>query len=100
MATGKPRCERSKLSIRMSVRRLTRLTNAFSKSGRTVLDDELYFCWYNFCRFTRRSVTRPQWKAGSLKRLDIEGFTYGVRQVKDVEDTRRVSSTGDTLRPL
>jgi IS1 family transposase len=55
--------ERSNLSIRTSVRRLTRLTNAFSKKWENLYAMmSLYFCWYNFCRI-HRSVVLPQWKA-------------------------------------
>jgi transposase-like protein/IS1 family transposase len=43
--------ERGNLSIRTSVRRLTRLTNAFSKKWENLYAMmSLYFCWYNFCR--------------------------------------------------
>jgi len=43
--------ERSTLSMRTSIRRLTRLTNAFSKKWenlRAML--AIYFAFYNFCR--------------------------------------------------
>lgn len=43
--------ERNNLTMRMQMRRLTRLTNAFSKKWenlRAALG--LYFAWYNFCR--------------------------------------------------
>jgi transposase-like protein/IS1 family transposase len=43
--------ERSNLSIRMSVRRLTRLTNAFSKKwANHEAALALFFCFYNYCR--------------------------------------------------
>jgi IS1 family transposase len=48
--------ERSNLTMRMQIRRLTRLTNAFSKKRdnlRAAL--ALYFAWYNFCR-THRTI--------------------------------------------
>jgi hypothetical protein len=48
--------ERQNLTMRMQIRRLTRLTNAFSKRWdnlRATL--ALYFGWYNFCR-THRTI--------------------------------------------
>ena len=46
--------ERQNLTMRMSMRRFTRLTNAFSKK---VANHEaavaLHFMYYNFCRYTR-----------------------------------------------
>lgn len=58
--------ERSNLSIRTSVRRLTRLTNAFSKKWenlRAML--ALYFAYYNFCRIHSSIDVLPQWKQES-----------------------------------
>lgn len=57
--------ERSNLSIRMHCRRLTRLTNGFSKK----LDNlksamDLYFCFYNFVRFHRTIKCTPAMEAG------------------------------------
>lgn len=43
--------ERQNLTMRMSMRRLTRLTNAFSKKWRNLQSAvALHFAWYNFCR--------------------------------------------------
>jgi len=57
--------ERSNLSIRMSCRRLTRLTNAFSKKLENLKASmDLYFCWYNFCRFHRTIRATPAMEAG------------------------------------
>jgi hypothetical protein len=43
--------ERSNLSVRMGVRRMTRLTNAFSKKwGNHQAYMGLWFLYYNFCR--------------------------------------------------
>ena len=59
--------ERSNLSIRMHCRRLTRLTNAFSKkleNFQAAMD--LYFCFYNFVRFHRTLRVTPAMEAGVI----------------------------------
>ena len=60
--------ECSNLTIRMHCRRLTRLTNAFSKkleSFKRAMD--LYFCYYNFVRFHRTIRTTPAMEAGVVR---------------------------------
>lgn len=57
--------ERSNLSIRMALRRFTRLTNAYSKK----LDNlkyacALYFAYYNFCRVHQTIRVSPAVEAG------------------------------------
>jgi IS1 family transposase len=57
--------ERSNLSIRMALRRFTRLTNAYSKK----LDNlkyacALYFAYYNFCRVHQSLRVSPAVEAG------------------------------------
>jgi IS1 family transposase len=54
------RVERQNLTMRMQIRRLTRLTNGFSKTltnHRAAI--ALYFCWYNYCRPHRSLRTTP-----------------------------------------
>jgi IS1 family transposase len=62
--------ERQNLTMRMSMRRFTRLTNAFSKK----LDNHihalaLYFAFYNFCRIHKTLRMSPAMAAGITERL-------------------------------
>jgi len=57
--------ERQNLTIRMAIRRFTRLTNAFSKK----LDDHkpacaLHFAYYNFCPIHKSLRVTPAMEAG------------------------------------
>ncbi len=57
--------ERSNLSMRMSMRRFTRLTNAFSKKLENhAASVAIYFMWYNFGRVHQTLKTTPAVKAG------------------------------------
>jgi IS1 family transposase len=59
--------ERSNLTIRMHCRRVTRLTNGFSKkleNFQAAMD--LYFCFYNFVRFHRTLRMTPAMQAGVI----------------------------------
>lgn len=57
--------ERSNLTIRMQQRRLTRLTNAFSKKLENLERSlALFFCYYNFCRRHQTIKTTPAFAAG------------------------------------
>src|ERR1019366_5436950 len=57
--------ERQNLTIRMAIRRFTRLTNAFSRK----LDNHkaacaLHFAYYNFCRIHKSLRVTPAMEAG------------------------------------
>jgi transposase-like protein/IS1 family transposase len=68
--------ERSNLSIRTSVRRLTRLTNAFSKRWdnlKAALD--LYFAYYNFCRIHSSIRCTPAMESG------LTGHVWTLREL-------------------
>jgi len=57
--------ERSNLSVRMHLRRFTRLTNAHSKSlTHLKAAVSLYMAWYNFCRIHSTLRVTPAMEAG------------------------------------
>jgi IS1 family transposase len=57
--------ERQNLTIRMSMRRLTRLTNAFSKKGLNLkAAAALHFAYYNFCRVHQTLRVTPAMEHG------------------------------------
>lgn len=57
--------ERSNLSVRMSMRRFARLTNAFSKKVENHISVLfLYFMFYNFCRVHPTLRVTPAMEAG------------------------------------
>ena len=66
--------ERQNLTMRMSMRRFTRLTNAFSKKVENHTHSvALHFMHYNFCRIHRTLKVTPAMAAGVTDRLwDIE----------------------------
>ena len=66
--------ERHNLNMRMSMRRFTRLTNAFSKRiGKHMAMLSLYFLHYNFCRIHKSLRETPAMAAGITDTLrDVE----------------------------
>jgi IS1 family transposase len=62
--------ERQNLTMRMSMRRFTRLTNAFSKKATNLQRAlALHFMYYNFCRKHQTLKTTPAVKAGLTDRI-------------------------------
>jgi hypothetical protein len=66
--------ERQNLTMRMQIRRLTRLTNAFSKKWENLWAALcLYFAWYNFVRIHQTLRVTPAMAAGISDRVwDIQ----------------------------
>jgi hypothetical protein len=57
--------ERQNLTMRMQIRRLTRLTNAFSKKWENLRAAiALHFAYYNFCRVHSSLRVTPSMEAG------------------------------------
>lgn len=62
--------ERQNLTMRMSMRRFTRLTNAFSKKIENHAHSvALHFMYYNFCRIHQTLKVTPAMEAGVTDRL-------------------------------
>ena len=62
--------ERQNLTIRMSMRRLTRLTNAFSKKWDNLWAAYcLHFAYYNFCRIHKTLRVTPAMETGITDRV-------------------------------
>jgi len=68
--------ERQNLTMRMQMRRLTRLTNAFSKKWEKLHAMlALYFAWYNFCLIHQTLRITPAMEAGICDDVwEIENF--------------------------
>jgi len=68
--------ERSNLSLRMGLRRFTRLTNGFSKKWENHwAATSLWYCWYNFGRVHKSLRTTPAMAAG------IADHVWSVREL-------------------
>ena len=87
--------ERANLTMRMSMRRFTRLTNAFSKK---LQNHEhmvaLYALWYNFVRIHKTLRTSPAMAAGIEKRL---WSMEDVVALIDEQDERRAPRLANRL---
>jgi IS1 family transposase len=82
--------ERSNLSIRMGLRRFTRLTNAFSKKVENHIHAlSIYFMHYNFCRIHQTLRTSPAQAAKVTSKL--WELTDIVRMVDEWEGSQKVA---------
>ncbi len=71
--------ERHNLTMRMSMRRFTRLTNAFSKKFNNHMHAlALYFVHYNFCRVHKTLRTSPAMAAGVTDTLHDAEWIVGL----------------------
>ena len=71
--------ERQNLTMRMSMRRFTRLTNAFSKKVDNHIHMlSLYFVFYNFCRIHKSLKVSPAMAAGVSETLHDMEWIVGL----------------------
>jgi IS1 family transposase len=84
--------ERQNLSMRMGMRRFTRLTNAFSKKAEPHLHMvALYFTHYNFARIHKTLKASPAMAAGISKTL------WSVEDIVKLIDARAVAPKRPTV---
>ena len=86
--------ERSNLTLRMGMRRFTRLTNAFSKkveNHRHMV--ALFFLYYNFCRVHSTLRVTPAMEAG------ISDHVWTIEKLCGLLP-ERISSAGQTEKNL
>ena len=73
--------ERQNLTMRMSMRRFTRLTNAFSKKIENhIYAISLHFMYYNFCRIHKSLRVTPAMEAG------VSDHVWDVEDIIDLID--------------
>lgn len=82
--------ERQNLTMRMSMRRFTRLTNGFSKK----IDNHihmlsLYFVHYNFCRIHKTLKVTPAMEAGLTKHLLDIDFIVDLIDARELAPKKR-----------
>ncbi len=80
--------ERQNLSMRMGIRRFTRLTNAFSKKlANHVHALSIYFMHYNFVRIHQTLRVTPAMEAGVTDRL------WSLEDVVEIVDEWEAAQT-------
>lgn len=76
--------ERQNLTMRMSMRRFTRLTNAFTKKAENLAHSvAVHFMYYNFCRIHSTIKVTPAMAAGVTNRL------WEIADIVDLVDSAR-----------
>ena len=92
--------ERHNLTMRMSMRRFTRLTNAFSKKLQNhIYSLALYFVWYNFCRVHSTLKATPAMAAGLAEYPHDLGWIVDLIERRgalsgEIGDLQRYASRG------
>jgi hypothetical protein len=82
--------ERQNLTMRMSMRRFTRLTNAFSKKVENLAAAvSLHFMHYNFCRVRKTLGTTPAVAAGVTDHVWTLDELIGLLEAAERVLTRR-----------
>jgi IS1 family transposase len=82
--------ERANLTMRMSMRRFTRLTNAFSKKLTNHAHMvALYALWYNFVRIHKTLKVTPAMQAGIEKRLWSMEDVAALVEARDAAPAKR-----------
>lgn len=86
--------ERNNLTMRMSMRRFTRLTNAFSKKvDNLACAVALHFMYYNFCRIHQSLRVTPAMAAGVTDRLwSIDDIVKLLDDKESLKTTKRRKS--------
>ncbi|OGX40196.1 MAG: transposase [Omnitrophica WOR_2 bacterium RIFCSPHIGHO2_02_FULL_68_15] len=78
--------ERQNLTMRMNMRRFTRLTNAFSKKVQNLeAAVALHFMYYNFCRIHQSLRITPAMAAGVAKRPWSVEDVVGLLELKNLQ---------------
>jgi IS1 family transposase len=94
--------ERQNLTMRMSMRRFTRLTNGFSKKVENHAHAiALHYMYYNFCRIHKSLRCTPAMAAGVVKTLwNIDDMLKAVDQYMPKPPTKRgpYKTKGATIR--
>ena len=92
--------ERHNLTMRMSMRRYTRLTNAFSKKIQNHAHSlALYYVWYNFCRVHRSLRVTPAMAAGITSTLHDMEWIVGLIDARAPKPQRPGPTPGTKYRP-
>ena len=82
--------ERHNLTMRMSMRRFTRLTNAFSKKiDNHIHALSLYFVHYNFCRIHKTLKVTPAMQAGLTDTLYDMGLIVDLIDAREPKSNKR-----------
>ena len=82
--------ERHNLTMRMSMRRFTRLTNAFSKKLENHIHMlSLYFVHYNFCRIHKSLRVTPAMQAGLIGEVKDMDWIVGMIDAAQSQPAKR-----------